>query len=328
MDGFDVEVEREGGSASVLTKEKVKVLFVAGWGRSGSTMLDNLLGQLKGFFSIGEINCIWERNLLGEWMCGCGRPFRACPVWSEVMKAAFGGMDDIDAREMIRLRDSGARTRHVPLMLTPLGKPLLKRRVGEYLDNLEKLYGGIKAVTGSRVVVDSSKSPAYSYALDMVPSVDLYVVHLVRDPRAVAYSWQRKKKVDPKMEGLMVRYSPFRSSVIWSAWNIVTEAFWSRRPSRYLRVRYEDLVTDPEKTLGRILALTDENVPLPHIKDREIELEATHTTSGNLSRFRTGTVELKPDEQWRGSMDVKDRELVAALTWPLRKRYGYTNNFR
>lgn len=312
-------------SASALTRERIKVLYIAGWGRSGSTILDNLLGQLEGFFSVGEINCVWERNLLGDWLCGCGRPFRACPVWSEVMKTAFGSADSIDAQEMIRLRDGGVRTRHMPLMLMPLAKSLLKRQLDKYVRNLEKLYCGVSTVTGSRVIVDSSKSPAYSYALDMVPSVDLYVVHLVRDPRAVAYSWQRKKKVDPKMEGLMVRYGPFRSSVIWSAWNAVTEALWRRRSSRYLQIRYEDLIADPQKTLSLIPGLVEENVSLSHIEGRKIEFKATHTTSGNLSRFKTGAVELRPDEEWRESMNVRDKKLVAALTWFLRRRYGYSD---
>jgi len=33
-----------------------KVLYIAGWGRSGSTILDNVLGQLDGCFSTGELN--------------------------------------------------------------------------------------------------------------------------------------------------------------------------------------------------------------------------------------------------------------------------------
>jgi len=33
-----------------------KVLFITGRGRSGSTILDNLLGQLDGFFSLGQVN--------------------------------------------------------------------------------------------------------------------------------------------------------------------------------------------------------------------------------------------------------------------------------
>lgn len=42
---------------------EVKVLYIAGWGRSGSTILDNVLGQVEGFFSGGELSYLWERGL-------------------------------------------------------------------------------------------------------------------------------------------------------------------------------------------------------------------------------------------------------------------------
>ena len=38
-----------------MSGERVKVLYIAGSGRSGSTILDRILGQLDGFFSVGEL---------------------------------------------------------------------------------------------------------------------------------------------------------------------------------------------------------------------------------------------------------------------------------
>ena len=34
---------------------RTKVLFIGGYGRSGSTLLDRLLGQIDGFVSVGEV---------------------------------------------------------------------------------------------------------------------------------------------------------------------------------------------------------------------------------------------------------------------------------
>ena len=62
----------------------VKVLYIAGWGRSGSTILTNLLGQVPGFFSGGELRYLWERNLAGGHECGCGEAFLDCKIWSRV----------------------------------------------------------------------------------------------------------------------------------------------------------------------------------------------------------------------------------------------------
>ena len=40
----------------------VKVLYVVGGGRSGGTILDDVLAQLDGCFSTGELDCCWERQ--------------------------------------------------------------------------------------------------------------------------------------------------------------------------------------------------------------------------------------------------------------------------
>jgi Sulfotransferase family len=307
-----------------LSEERVKVLYVVGLGRSGSTILSNSLGQIRGYFSAGELNFIWRYNVIENRLCGCGRPFRECPVWTKVMDEAFGGMDVVDPREMMRLQASGTRTRHIPLMLAHRGERVLKERLEKLLMNYGRLYDTIASVTGSRVVVDSSKEPAHGYAMSMVPGVDFRVVHLIRDPRAAAYSWL-KKKPQPDSEEIehMVRFSPAKSSALWDTWNASAEALWRRTPERYLRLRYEDFVAEPRKSLARILGLVGVTAELPLAGEREVRLGVSHTVSGNPNRFETGAVELRPDQEWVSSMSPRDRALVTALTLPFLKHYGY-----
>lgn len=305
-----------------MLAHKIKVLYIAGWGRSGSTILDNMLGQIDSFFSVGELSYVWDRNVIENRVCGCGLPFDECPVWSKVIEEAFGGIDGVNAYEMIALRDSGARTRHVPLMLMPFGEVVLENRLRRYLDNLGSLYRAIGKTTRSRVIVDSSKLPSYGYALGMVPDVDLYVVHLVRDPRAVTHSWSRKV-VQPDTGTAMTVHSSARSSLIWDAWNASVEAIWRGHSDRYLRLRYEDFVRSPREAIEQVLDLLGEAARLPFVGEREVELGATHTVAGNPSRFKTGKVELKLDEEWKTKMKPSDKRIVTALTWPLLRRYGY-----
>ena len=307
-----------------MSEERVKVLYVVGLGRSGSTILSNSLGQIGGYFSAGELNFIWRHNVVENRLCGCGRPFRECPVWTKVMDEAFGGMDVVDPREMMRLQASGTRTRHIPLMLAPRGERVLKERLEKLLMNYGRLYDAIASVTGSRVVVDSSKEPAHGYAMSMVPGVDFRVVHLIRDPRAAAYSWLKKKpQPDTDTREHMVRFSPTKSSALWDSWNASAEALWRRSPERYLRLRYEDFVAEPRKSLARILGLVGVTAELPLAGEREVRLGVSHTVSGNPNRFDTGAVELRPDQEWVSSMSPRDRALVTALTLPLLKHYGY-----
>jgi hypothetical protein len=302
----------------------VKVLYVVGLGRSGSTILSNSLGQIGGYFSAGELNFIWRHNVLENRLCGCGRPFRECPVWTRVMNGAFGGMNGVDPHEMMRLQALGTRTRHIPLMLTARGDRVLKERLEKLLINYGRLYEAIGSVTESQVIVDSSKEPAHGYAMNLVPGVDFRVVHLIRDPRAAAYSWLKKKpQPDTDAREHMVRFSPAKSSALWDSWNASAEALWRRTPETYLRLRYEDFVADPRKSLERIVSLVGVTAELPLAGEREVKLGISHTVSGNPNRFETGAVELRPDREWVDRMEPRHRALVTALTFPLLKRYGY-----
>jgi hypothetical protein len=304
---------------------RIKVLYVAGLGRSGSTILSNSLGQIPGFFSAGELNFIWRHNVIENRLCGCERSFDECPLWTAVMREAFGGMDGVDPREMTRLQRAGTRTRHIPTMLTERGRRDLAERLEKLLITYGRLYSAIASVTGSRVIVDSSKEPAHGRAMSLVPGVDLYVAHLIRDPRAAAYSWLRKKyQPDSESREFMARHSPAMSAALWDSWNVATEALWRDSPERYLRLRYEDFVAAPGESFKEILALVGESDSEPPLaSDREVKLGVSHTVSGNPNRFETGAVELRHDREWMREMSPRDRALVTALTFPLLRRYRY-----
>ncbi len=307
-----------------MSEERTKVLYVVGLGRSGSTILSNSLGQIEGFFSAGELNFIWRHNVIENRLCGCGRPFRECPVWTRVIEEAFGGMDRVDAREMMGLQALGTRTRHIPRMLTDRRDRILKERLEKLLINYGRLYAGIGGVTGSQVIVDSSKEPAHGYAMSLIPDLDFRVVHLIRDPRAAAYSWLKEKpQPDSEEKEFMHRKSPAESAVLWDSWNVSAEALWRRTPEKYFRLRYEDFVANPRESLKRILGLAGVDAELPLAGEREVRLGVSHTVSGNPNRFETGSVELRPDREWKDKMSPRDKALVTVLTTPLLQRYGY-----
>ena len=304
----------------------VKVLYVAGLGRSGSTILANTLGQVEGFFSGGELNFIWKHALIENRLCGCGKPSQECEFWGPVFDGEFGSQSEALAREMMRLQHAGARTRHIPLMLTEGGRRKIRGRLGQFLANTGRLYKAVQAMSGSRLIVDTSKEPAYGYALSMVPGVDLRVLHLVRDPRAAAYSWTKKKhQPDSEQREFMHQKTPAQSAVLWDAWNAAIEVLWRQMPTKYLRLRYEDFVADPRRSFEEILKLTgEEDAELPLVGERDVKLGISHTVSGNPNRFDTGTVELRQDRAWQKEMKPRDRALVTALTLPLLTRYRYS----
>ena len=297
----------------------MRVLYIAGWGRSGSTILDNVLGQVEGFFSTGELRSVWDRGLIENWPCSCGAAFRDCAVWKDVFVEAFGGFDGIDVRRMLCVRD---KYDHPWNAFFP--RRFRSPELAEYRSALSRLYAAIAAVSGAKVIVDSSKTPAYCGILQESAGLEVDVVHLLRDSRAVAFSWGRKRLWGDKEGSYMSRFGPVMSSLIWDGRQVATEAVGRRAPKRYLRLRYEDFVARPRPALERILALTgNRSAPPAFDNDRKIALRPVHGISGNPSRFVRGAVELRPDEEWRTGMKRADRLIVTAMTVPLLLRYRY-----
>jgi Sulfotransferase family len=307
----------------------IKVLYIMGWGRSGSTIMDNLLGGIDGFFSVGELSYLWERGLVEGRRCGCGRPVRECEVWSRVLLAGFGDAlgDEVDPQRVVRWQRDAVRVRHTPGLIryprhAPTGRPALD----SYVAVSARLLRATADVTGARVIVDSSKRPSDGALLRLVPGVDPYFVQLVRDPRAVAYSWRRRKaQPDRPRPADLVQHSAVDSTLSWLGWNAAAEALRLRHGrARSLLLRYEDFVERPRAALAAMTELVGEaGAAVPIEGERTGLLGSNHTVSGNPSRFRTGRVELRADDEWLTRQPAVDRLVATAVALPLLHRYGY-----
>jgi hypothetical protein len=305
-----------------MSTGRVKVLLIAGAGRSGSTLLDMILGQIDGICSVGELRYLWQRGVMEDRRCGCGEPFSSCPFWSPIAVRAIGERPDAIARRMIELQRRSMRIRHLPQILSGIDGGLVGR-IRPYLDQLQRLYDAIAERSGAGVIVDSSKLPTYGHAVGHLPAVDLRVLHLVRDPRATAYSWLRRRELPDRPGTAMQRQTPAKSAALWTLWNATAERLWGRS-DRYRRLRYEDLVRDPGSAVRSVLELIEvEPSTLPLDDDRSVHLEPTHSVAGNPSRFRTGLVRIRPDDEWRDALSPSARAVVTGLSLPLMTRYGY-----
>ena len=310
-----------------MKKEKIKVLNIIGWGRSGSTMLGNVLGHCEGFFFGGELRNIWKLSLLKNRLCGCGVPLKECNFWNSVLEKSFNKVENLDVKLIVKQLEKTTKSRAAIFKLSPYGeKHFLSCR--DTLEAMEKLYSGIQTETNCRIIVDATKAPLYSYMLSLLEKLDVYVIHLIRDPRGVAYS--RKKKIvqpDKKNAIYLEQFNPMSSSLLWNVRNLISEYLWKKYKKKYLMVRYEDFALEPERTVNNILNFTGEsNSKTPFISDRTVRLGHNHSVWGNPSRFKTGDVELKLDDEWRNKLGFLDKAVSTICTLPLLVKYGYKIN--
>ena len=310
----------------------VRVLFVGGLGRSGSTLLDRMLGRLDDVWSVGELVHLWERGLKENNRCGCGQRFADCRFWRRVGQVAFGGWHTLDVDQVLALKASVDRNRFVPLMVWPGLSPGYRARLERYLDLLERLYAAVREVSGRPLVVDASKHASAAFLVRRMGGVDLRLVHLVRDSRGVAFSWTKRMRRAEVVSGdaLMATDTPLRMSARYLGYNLLFHLLRALGV-RGLLLRYESLVRDPAGELARVLAFAGHPPAagdLGFVGDGWVELGPSHALAGNPMRFRSGRVPLAVDEAWRGRLRRRHRLLTLASTWPLLLRYGYLGGGR
>jgi hypothetical protein len=303
----------------------VTVVYLGGFGRSGSTLVERMLGAARGWTNIGELVDLSRSVGPHDELCGCGLAFSQCPVWIRVGELAFGGWSAEVFDRVTALHRGAARQRH---LLGLLGS---RRAASPALADLRSayaaMYRAVAEVTGSRVVVDASKGPALGQALAGAPDIDLRLLNVVRDPRAVAWSWSRHVERPHTAGGEeMWRIPAHRSAAQWSALQLEIAAIRGFGGTRSARLRYEDFVAHPVESL--VAATARLGVPvtaedLPPVDDGRVLLEPSHGLSGNPGRFSSGVLELRSDDRWTAQMPASDRAVVTALTLPLLRAYGY-----
>lgn len=303
--------------------KKPQILYIAGCDRSGSTVLDQVLGQIPGWFTVGELADFWDRGPLQ--LCGCGRILKDCDFWRKVFIEAFQNTPDrFDFGAVITLRNRCARSRHLFLLTNSLTRRWVKPSLDGYVDLTRRLYQAVSAVAAARVVVDSSKLPSHAYLLKLTDAADLFVVHLVRDPRGCAYSWLKKRRhLDPAI-GDFPNWHPAKTSLNWIYTNGAIRKLWGGSEGRYLVLRYEDFIAQPEDSVRQIIQFVGQPVMgLPFLSHHTVSLAPTHGVSGNTVRFDAGPVQLTLDDKWRTALKPMHKLLVTTLTGLTLPTFGY-----
>jgi UDP-N-acetylglucosamine transferase subunit ALG13 len=329
-DGSEAAIEQVARIAESLATQRPghgpAVLMLGGFGRSGSTLLERCLGEAPGAVAVGEVLHLWERGLLHDERCGCGERFSECAFWRSVGARAFGDWSRISPAAAAHDKAAVVRTRRLASLLLGAVRPRRRLEQSRLTRRLGDLYAALEEESGASILVDSSKHPAYAFLLRRAP-VRLRCVLSVRDPRGVAFSWQ-KSVVRPEVlhdVSHMPRYSVLYTAVRWLSYNALFHVL-SLLGVPVITVRYEDFMAAPERTVSEILrfaALEPKESDTAHIRRNSVVLGTHHTVAGNPMRFKIGEVKFRVDKEWQSGLRPLQRASVSLLTAPLRFAYGY-----
>jgi hypothetical protein len=299
----------------------MRVLYIAGAGRCGSTLLSGVLGQSDDVIDVGELWKIWlVRNDGTGRRCGCGVPLIDCPFWDAVESTSPGVLDP-DPEVLATIEHIG-HARRSPA----LAAKLLVGSAGTaaWVDRLERLYAGVSVVSGASIIVDSSKMPGPALVIARRSSVDLRVLHLIRDPLAVASSWSYRKE-DGGNHPLEARGAG-QAARAWAAraWSTELLVHPSLARGAFRRIRFEDVLEDPERRVTEVLRFTGSYAASPaFIAPRRVHLDSSHTCGGNPVRFGPSEREIMPSPTAGSALTEEAKTAVLRATRPLRRLYGY-----
>lgn len=322
-------------SAQQTSDSRIRVIYVMGAGRSGSTALEAMLGDHEDVVAVGELSNIYSAGWSDYFRCSCGELSVQCPLWRDI-RARFCELTGLSSfkdhwaahshYENFRPRTLGIPQWARLTMAEKLGGP----EVREWQSRNYAVYQAIADVTGKRIIVDSTKSPIRARALCMIPELDVRLVHLVRDVRGVTWSRQKAYRKNPALGLNRDQQQPvpvWRSVAYWSVMNALSSMVRSRYedcPS--LLVRYEDYTRQPLAEFARISDVV--GIDYGPIAERLVAgqpVRPQHTSAGNPVRM-LGAIKLSPDFEWMQKLPAADRKTCWRWAGLMMQAYGYVKD--
>ena len=280
-----------------MTEGRLRIVYLMGRGRSGSTFAESMIARATGLTLIGESR-LWPLTYRPDDACSCGEPKTACPFWMPVIE----GLQNRSEVESAFRRTLSLR--FLAILILPRGTVL--RRFGRDIGLIQAFYRRIAALHGETTIIDSSKNPAFAFALSLAPDLELTPVHVVRHPAGVMHSWDRQRAMrEPTAALHKIRKPLLRATVEWLASNLLAELAKFRMGVAHEAVRYESLVDDLDPVLRRLDTVQWRDDGVSH-----------HAMAGNPGPTARSAV-FRADTAWQSEMPLARRLLVAGLTWPL-----------
>jgi hypothetical protein len=304
-------------SKSEINSKKIKLIYIASNGRSGSTLLDMLLGAHPNMWTLGEFhNLPWEL-IEQRQACGCGQDVATCSFWKKVINKhqsilSNGSIhhfrEGAGRGKVLRLKEIwDLYFKKMNRVLSHEKRSYAKENedVIKYVMDIAREYKDVE------YVVDASKDPYRLFWLYQSGIFDIHAIHIVKDPRAYVYSMTKNDAGNLK--------KTFRMSIRYVFENQLIKKVIRRLNTKHaIQIRYEDLALNPEKVMKNILKQLDINSDNYKFEDfRGIN----HAVSGNAMRFESRGIKL--DEKWKDNLSPRLQWVIKLLTRLSAKRFGY-----
>lgn len=304
------------------------VVYIMSDNRSGSTLLDQLLGSHPEVFSLGEVHHLpayatRDRSLydpVHPLVCSCGVGLEDCPFWSEVQKCVSIPFGELAVRFVAAQIREG---RAFGNLRARISRRLLRRHPGLLRSRLvSRALGGNRIATdsfavfdaalrvsGARFVVDSSKSPFRMRMLYNAHPERMRIIRFARHYRGVVRSKMKR--------GLDLRTAASGWAISCARMKALTS---DMLPSAVLTVRYEDLCEEAEAELRRICGFLEIDFSDAMLRRGD---GVSHHLGGSPSKFDPDRREIRPDYSSRSRLSPSQESEMASIVASAAREWGY-----
>lgn len=313
---------------------KINLIYIASIGRSGSTLLESMLGAHSKIQTMGELH-IWTHEIEGGGVrpCSCGEYVESCTFWSEMRRRVDPLAQSGPGVSFFREKHNAGRTLRINRLksfdkdYTP--EPKEQAEIDAYGKNNQEIFQQFLQVMKDQAgespqwIVDASKDPYRLLWLIRSGLFNIKVVHMVKNPNAFIYSVTKHLINESSGFNLHKRlYFTARQSVAW----IIQNALFSKiaanhlSPEDYLLLTYEDFATEPHRSFEdvcRIIGCDYEKRAVDYFREGSI-----HTIAGNPMRYEKRGIIL--DEKWKSRLPQSSKTIASLLTATVKSRYGYS----
>lgn len=307
------------------------VIYIASIGRSGTTLLDCIMGAHSAMASVGELH-IWPHEIResGRLPTGSGVMIEDDPFWQEMQRRLNPLQQEGPGVDYFREAHDAGRTLRVERLRdfeSSALSPKVQSLVDQYAENTDAIYQTFldvhESFEGTRPtwIVDSSKDPYRLCWLARSQRFNLRVIHMVKNPNGFIYSVTKPH--------IHAEHFSFPDRILWTlrqsgAWSIRNHLI-RKVTTNHLRLedsltlRYEDLASTPEETIKNVCSLVNCTFDSKIVSD--FRDGSKYAVAGNPMRQRSGGIYL--DEKWKTQLPLSSRYLTQAITSVNRRQFGY-----
>jgi len=276
---------------------KIPIIYIIGAGRSGSTLLDLIMGSHSQITGVGELsNWFFRKKEQSRMTCTCGKNILNCDFWQKVFKNIPQDLKILDSKLKINQDKINFLFNRKKYFFA--GNREIKFDLKKYLELNYQIYRNILDFSGKKFVLDSSKEMDRAEVLVLDNRFEMVFVHLVRDGRGTTYSYKRKHGgiISPMM--------------LWVQNNLKAEIFKRRYPGKTIFLSYEDFCKNPREAIEKILKKVNLSFEPQMMNYRS---EVHHQVDGNPLRIRDDHQEIREDLAWKKELPLLDKIIFNIL---------------